>query len=90
MDAWLTSPRRFADGTLMSFAGLSDAQERANIIAYLNSQGSNLPLPAVPADAAAPASAEATAAPAEGAPAPAGAAAPAAPAAPVAPPAPAN
>lgn len=52
MDAWLTSPRRFANGTLMSFAGLSDGQDRANLIAYLNAQGSNLPLPAAPAAAA--------------------------------------
>lgn len=46
MDAWLTSPRKFAAGTKMTFAGIGDPQERANIIAYLNSQGSNLPLPA--------------------------------------------
>jgi cytochrome c len=35
MDAWLTDPAKFAPGTKMTFAGLSDAQERANIIAYL-------------------------------------------------------
>ena len=35
LDAWLTDPAKFAPGTKMSFAGLSDAQERANIIAYL-------------------------------------------------------
>ncbi len=46
MDAWLASPRKYAAGTKMTFAGLSDAQERANVIAYLNAQGSNLPLPA--------------------------------------------
>lgn len=49
MNAWLTSPSAFAAGTKMSFAGLSDPQERANVMVYLNSQGSNLPLPAVPA-----------------------------------------
>lgn len=48
MNAWLTSPSAFAAGTKMSFAGISDPQERANVIVYLNSQGSNLPLPAVP------------------------------------------
>lgn len=53
MDAWLTSPRKYAPGTKMTFAGLSDPQERANVIAYLNSQGSNLPLPAVDAAPAA-------------------------------------
>ena len=46
MDAWLASPRKYAAGTKMTFAGLSDAQERADVIAYLNAQGSNLPLPA--------------------------------------------
>ena len=49
LDAWLTSPRAFASGTKMTFAGLSNPQERANVIAFLNAQGSNLPLPAVPA-----------------------------------------
>ncbi|ODP39061.1 c-type cytochrome [Sphingomonas turrisvirgatae] len=54
LDAWLASPRKYAPGTKMTFAGLSDPQERANVIAYMNAQGSNLPLPAV--EAAAPAS----------------------------------
>lgn len=57
LDAWLKSPREFAPGTKMTFAGLGKPEDRANIIAYLNSQGSNLPLPA--ADAAAPAEGEA-------------------------------
>ena len=35
LPAWLTDPAKFAPGTKMTFAGLSDAQERANIIAYL-------------------------------------------------------
>lgn len=47
MDAWLASPKAFAPGTKMSFAGLSKPEDRANIIAYLNAQGSNLPLPEV-------------------------------------------
>lgn len=55
MNAWLTSPRKFANGTKMTFAGLSNPQDRANIIAYLNQQGSNLPLPAAPAPGAEPA-----------------------------------
>lgn len=85
MNAWLTSPRRFADGTKMSFAGLSSAEDRANLMAYLNAQGSNLPLPAAPAAEAAPAEGDAAAAaPAAGdaavAPAADAAAAPAAPA----------
>jgi len=49
MNAWLTSPRKFANGTKMTFAGLGNPQDRANVILYLNSQGSNLPLPAAPA-----------------------------------------
>ncbi len=61
MDAWLTSPRKFASGTKMTFAGLPDAQERANVIAYLNTQGSNLPLPAAPAAGAEPAAGNASA-----------------------------
>jgi cytochrome c len=64
MDAWLANPRKFANGTTMSFAGLSNPQDRANLIAWMNTQGSNLPLPAVPAAAA---TADATTAPADGA-----------------------
>jgi len=55
MDHWLASPRQMAPGTKMTFAGLPDPQDRANVIAYINSQGSNLPLPkpeAAPAAAA--------------------------------------
>jgi cytochrome c len=56
LDAWLLSPRKYASGTKMTYAGLSDNDKRASVIAYLNSQGSNLPLPAnKPAAAAAPA-----------------------------------
>lgn len=52
LNEWLTNPKAFAPGTKMSFAGLPDAAERANLMVYLNSQGSNLPLPAAPAAAA--------------------------------------
>ena len=58
MDAWLKSPKKYAEGTKMSFAGLSKPEDRADVIAYLNAQGSNLPVPAAPAEAA-PAAAEA-------------------------------
>lgn len=54
MDAWLTNPRKFAPGTKMTFAGISDPQLRADVILYLNKQGSNLPLPAAPAAGSAP------------------------------------
>lgn len=50
LNAWLTSPREYAPGTKMTFAGLGNPVDRANLIAWLNTQGSNLPLPA--ADAA--------------------------------------
>lgn len=45
LDAWLTSPRAFANGTKMSFAGLSSAEDRANIILYLVENGGGPPLP---------------------------------------------
>ncbi len=69
MDEWLRKPKAYVEGTKMGFAGLSKGQDRADVIAYLNSQGSNLPLPAVEA-AAAPAAPAQGAAPAAG-PAPA-------------------
>ncbi|RDE05940.1 c-type cytochrome [Sphingomonas aracearum] len=55
LNAWLTNPRKFAPGTKMTFAGLSNPKDRADVIAYLNSQGSNLPLPAAPAPGSLPA-----------------------------------
>lgn len=55
LNEWLTSPKAYAPGTKMSFAGLPDGQERANVLVYLNSQGTNMALPPVPAAAAAPA-----------------------------------
>ena len=63
MDAWLKSPKKYVEGTKMSFAGLSKPEDRADVIAYINAQGSNLPVPAAPAEAA-PAAAEAGAVPA--------------------------
>ncbi len=54
MNKWLTSPRDFAAGTKMTFAGLAKPEDRANVIAYMNAQGSNLPIPAA-TEAAAPA-----------------------------------
>lgn len=52
MNAWLKNPRGFANGTKMSFAGLGKGEDRANVIAYMNAQGSNLPLPAAAAPTA--------------------------------------
>ena len=65
LNDWLKSPKAFAPGTKMTFAGLSKPEDRANVIVYLNAQGSNLPLPPPPkaADAsAAPADAPSVAA----------------------------
>lgn len=53
LNEWITNPRKFASGTKMSFAGLASPEDRAAVIVYLNAQGSNLPLPPVPAAAAA-------------------------------------
>jgi len=50
MSHWLKSPKTYAPGTKMTFAGLSKPEDRANVIAYLNKQSdSPLPLPAAPA-----------------------------------------
>lgn len=45
MDAWLRDPRGFARGTQMLFPGVPNGTDRADLIAYLNRNGSNLPLP---------------------------------------------
>jgi cytochrome c len=52
LDRWLARPKLFAPGTKMPFAGLSNAQERADLIVYLNLQGSFIPLPEVPSEEA--------------------------------------
>ena len=41
LNAWLANPQAFARGTKMTFAGFSKAQDRANVIAYLNSLSDN-------------------------------------------------
>jgi cytochrome c len=62
---WLKSPSAFAPGTKMTFAGLSNPQDRANVIAYLKQQGGgpDYPAPAAPAAAAGKADAAAAVAP---------------------------
>ena len=53
LSTWLANPKKFAPGTKMTFAGLSNPEDRANIIAFLNAHSdSPLPLPAAPAEAA--------------------------------------
>ena len=39
LDAWLQSPAAFAPGTAMAFAGLADPRDRADVIAFLATQG---------------------------------------------------
>jgi cytochrome c len=52
MSDWLASPKAFAQGTKMTFAGISNPQDRADVIAFLNSKSdAPKPLPAAPAAA---------------------------------------
>src|SRR5687768_13838833 len=54
MSQWLANPKKFAPGTKMTFAGLGNPEDRANVMAFLNSRDSSpLPVPAAPAEAAA-------------------------------------
>ena len=56
MDQWLRSPKAFADGTKMSFAGLAKPEDRTNVMAYLKANGGGPEFPAAKAaEAAAPA-----------------------------------
>jgi cytochrome c len=86
---FITAPAKYMPGTKMTYAGLKKAEDRINLIAYLHTLNSNLPIPApdpsrqpapaaaAPAEDGAPAEGAAPAegdAPAE--PAPAAAAAP--------------
>jgi cytochrome c len=50
LSQWLASPKTFAPGTKMTFAGLGNPQDRANVMAFLNQHSdSPQPLPAAPA-----------------------------------------
>jgi cytochrome c len=70
LNTWLTSPRADVPGTLMTFAGIDNEKERADIIDFLNSNSDNpLPLPKAAEATPAPATPAASAAPAPGAPA---------------------
>ncbi len=61
LNQWLHKPKGYIAGTKMGFAGISKGEDRANLIAYLNKQGSNLPMPPVEAAAAPAADAKAAA-----------------------------
>lgn len=49
LDHFIENPRGYLPGTIMSFAGIRNAQERADLIVYMNTLGSNKPLPEAPA-----------------------------------------
>ena len=50
---WLKSPKAYAPGNKMSFAGINKPEDRAAVIAWLNTQSASpLPLPAAPAEEA--------------------------------------
>jgi cytochrome c len=68
--AFLHSPKTYAPGTKMTFAGINDAQDRANVLAFLNKQ-SDKPLPFPAPEAAAGGGAPAAGAAGGAAPAPA-------------------
>ena len=51
LNHFLTSPKDYAPGTAMGFAGIKKDEKRADVIAYLNTLGSNLPLPEVKQEA---------------------------------------
>lgn len=75
LNEWLSSPKAYAPGTKMTFAGLSKPEDRANVIAFLNARSdSPLPLPAAPAEEVAAPAADNATAPADNAAAPAAAA----------------
>lgn len=42
LDQWLSDPRRFVPGTSMAFQGIKNAQERADVIAYLKAVSENM------------------------------------------------
>ncbi|HET9161213.1 MAG TPA: cytochrome c family protein [Caulobacteraceae bacterium] len=65
---FIKGPQKYIAGTKMTFAGLKKQEDRINVIAYLHTLNSSLPVPA-PNPAAAAAAAAAAAGPATNAPA---------------------
>jgi cytochrome c len=61
IDQFLKAPGKYISGTKMTFVGLKKPEDRINIIAYLHTKGSTLPIPAPKPAAAAPAAGNATA-----------------------------
>jgi len=77
LNKWLTKPAAVAPGTAMTFAGISNEKQRADVIAYLDTLSKNpVPLPKAAEAPAQPAAAAAGAAPAAAPSNPAPAAAP--------------
>jgi cytochrome c len=63
LNQWLISPKTWAPGTKMTYAGDKDDADRANIIAYLSTLSDSpvpFPAPAAPAGGEAPASSQLT------------------------------
>jgi cytochrome c len=58
---FVKNPQAYIPGTKMTFVGLKKPEDRINIIAYLHTKGSTLPIPAPKPAAAAPAAGNATA-----------------------------
>jgi cytochrome c len=71
LNEWLHKPSAYAPGTRMGFAGISNDQERANVIDYLRTLSPNPEALPSPTEAPAPAPEPGAAAPAPGAPTPA-------------------
>lgn len=54
LNSWLTKPSTYAPGTAMTFAGLTNDKQRADVIAYLDTLSPNpVPLPKPPQNASA-------------------------------------
>jgi len=66
LNHWLNKPADYAPGTRMTFAGIPNAQMRANVIAYLRSLSPH-PVPLPPVEAATPAAAPPATGPGPGA-----------------------
>lgn len=63
---FLKAPQNYISGTKMTYLGLKDPQDRINVIAYLHTLGSSLPIPAPSPVAAKPTGAKPAAAKAAG------------------------
>ncbi len=59
LSEFLEKPAKYVPGTKMAYAGMKKPEDRAAVLLYLNSLGSNLPLPPPPAEAPAEAPADA-------------------------------